>query len=111
VTSLREAIRLDPNDVLAHAYLSAAYRVLGRHQEGIAVLREAIDLDQNSAWLHYLLGWSYRALGRYEEAVPVLQEAIRLDPEYAEAMSSWGSAIKSLTGMKRRSLRLRTRSG
>jgi tetratricopeptide (TPR) repeat protein len=83
--TLREAIKINPNDAEAHRRLGSLLISLERYKEAEEELRQAIRLKPDFAEAYGTLGSVYDDLGRYEEAVEALRQAIRLKPDYAEA--------------------------
>ncbi|MFI5457815.1 MAG: tetratricopeptide repeat protein [Isosphaerales bacterium] len=94
VAACREAIRLKPDDALAHANLGLVLGAQGKPAEAIAAYREAIRLKPDFAEAHRNLGLALQIQGKLAEAVAESSEAIRLEPDYAEAHNSLGAALK-----------------
>jgi tetratricopeptide (TPR) repeat protein len=81
IAAYEQAIRLDPNFVLAYNGKGAALSCLGRHEEAISAYEQAIRLDPNFAISYHNKGTSLYILERYEEALSAHEQAIRLDPK------------------------------
>ena len=94
IEAFDEAIKLDPQDAIAHYNRGVAYNLLGQSQRvssnlnlyerAIQALNEAIRLNPQ-AEAYYNRGVAHRKLGQYELAIEDYDEAIRLNPQYAEA--------------------------
>ena len=94
-----QAIRLNPNDVLAYfAYVNrgGAFYNLKRYEGALTAYNQAIRLDPNDADAYYNKGNSLFGLGRYEDALVAYEQAIRLDPNYAIAYYNKGVALQRL---------------
>jgi tetratricopeptide (TPR) repeat protein len=90
----REAIRLRPEDAVAHAHLGDALRGDGEVSEAIAAYREAIRLKPDYAEPHASLGAILcDVMHDYAAAVVEFHEAIRLRPDYAVAHYNLGNAL------------------
>jgi tetratricopeptide (TPR) repeat protein len=72
----REAVPLDPLNVILQGNLAADLTALERYDEAEAVARRALEIQPNAAQLHYLIGRIHLFRGRAEAA---LQEA-QLEP-------------------------------
>ena len=75
----KEAIRLDPDNGLAHANLGAAYGALNRHKEAIPELKEAIRLGRRNAYIYSSLGRAYHNLGERKKAIDIMEEGVSED--------------------------------
>lgn len=91
--TLREAIRLEPDDAASYANLSRALLGLGRPEEAAAALREAVAYDLGNAAYHADLGRALYGLGRDEEAVQALGEAVAYQPDTADYQGDLGQAL------------------
>jgi len=91
--SYREALRLDPRQVVAMSNLAAVLAQQGQLAEAEASLRRAVEVrpDHAEAWSN--LGNVLRVLGRNDEAVACYREAVRLDPGHARAHYNLGTAL------------------
>jgi serine/threonine-protein kinase len=72
----KEAVALDPLNVIQQGNLAADLTSLGRYDEAEATARRALALQPTSAQIHYLIARNHLARGQPEEA---LREA-RLEP-------------------------------
>ena len=57
VATLRDAVRLTPQDHLAHIELGRALGQLGRFDEALVECREALRLKPNDGWAQQVHGW------------------------------------------------------
>jgi len=91
--TLREAIRLEPDDAVSYANLSRALLGLGRPEEAAEALREAVAYDLGNAAYHADLGRALYGLGRDEDAVQALGEAVAYQPDTADYQGDLGQAL------------------
>ncbi len=91
--TLREAIRLKPDDAASYANLSRVLLGLGRPEEAAAALREAVAYDLGNAAYHADLGRALYGLGRDEDAVQALGEAVAYQPDTADYQGDLGQAL------------------
>ena len=97
---LREAIELDPEICLAHAFLAfALWRAVVFHltenpreamDEALMAGKRAIDLDQGNAHAHWAMGAVYMHQCEHELARAELASAIRINPSFANAYQYLG---------------------
>jgi serine/threonine-protein kinase len=87
----REAVRLRPDDAVAHHDLA---NILNG-DESVAEFRTAIRLRPNSAPMRFNLTLRLSQLGRYAEAETEIRGAIRLKPDVAEAYNLLGDVLMS----------------
>jgi serine/threonine-protein kinase len=85
----REAVRLRPDDAVAHHDLANALN----GEESVAEFRTAIRLKPDSAPMRFNLGLRLEQLGRHAEAETELHGAIRVKPDYAEAHGLLGDIL------------------
>jgi len=93
IAAFREAIRIRPNYVAAHAILGAALKDQGKLEEAIAEFREAIRIQPDFAVACYVLGDALLEQGKLEEGIAALRDAIRLQPNNALAHNGLGVAL------------------
>ncbi len=91
---LKEAVRLHPNDHLAHFNLGGVLIRQELYAEAEAEYRAAIALSPNYAAAHGNLGSVLGSLKKHGDAVAPLREAIRLAPDDAAVRSNYGLALQ-----------------
>ena len=82
-----EALKLEPDNVLALTYLSAAYHSLGRDDDAAAALQHALEIKP-TADVYNNLGTIRFYQGHYAEAVPAFEKTVQLG---ANAFDNWGN--------------------
>jgi tetratricopeptide (TPR) repeat protein len=86
VTSLREALRLDPEDAARSGIeLGRALRDLGEWDRAVAAYREALAHHAERSDLWSELAILYSEMGLFSESDQAVREAIRLKPNNAAA--------------------------
>jgi len=80
--SYRQAIALNPNDVLARIWYGFFLDAMGREEENLAQRKRALDLDPLGWNANAGLGNALGALGRHDEAIRHLHAAVELNPTY-----------------------------
>ncbi|MBF0462747.1 MAG: tetratricopeptide repeat protein [Magnetococcales bacterium] len=90
----REAIRLRPTEVDAHANLGLLLQQGHRFAEAEAALRQAIALQPDYAEVYVNLGVLLQTIHRPAEAEATYWQAIRLQPECAEAHYNLGAFLQ-----------------
>ena len=96
VVAKEKAVKLAPNDALAHSNLGNTLQELGRLSEAEASCKQAIVLKPNFAEAHSNLGNTLQELGRLDEAEASCRQAIVLKPDLAEAHSNLGITLRKL---------------
>jgi tetratricopeptide (TPR) repeat protein len=91
---LREALRLEMNDSMAHFAMGMLRRIQNRLNDSQIELESAIALDRNNARAFQQLGVTLMCLGEPEVAIPQIERAIRLNP-YDPNIASYYWAIGS----------------
>jgi WD40 repeat protein/tetratricopeptide (TPR) repeat protein/tRNA A-37 threonylcarbamoyl transferase component Bud32 len=89
----QEAIRLKPNDPVAHYSLGVTLRRKGALGSAVDAFRKALELDGNLAVAHNGLGNALSEQGAHDEAVASLQEAIRRYPRHARFVGDLAGAL------------------
>jgi tetratricopeptide (TPR) repeat protein len=79
--SLRDALREDPDDPLAHGILALVLLDLDRADEALQSASATIGLAPDLSLGHAARARALLSLGRFDEAEASAHEAIRLDPE------------------------------
>jgi tetratricopeptide (TPR) repeat protein len=80
LTSLREALRLDPNNIEALYYTGLSNIALGRHDGAVQALEHVRRLDPKDQTNNFQLGALYFGLQRYDRAQPLLEEVFAANP-------------------------------
>jgi TolB-like protein len=79
-TVLNEALRLDPEDAVAHLCLGIVRIHTNRAADGIRKCERAFELNRNLVNAHGHIGYAKVMLGRAEETEAHILEALRLSP-------------------------------
>jgi len=82
------ALRVNPNNYLAHGSLGLALSQQGRIDEAIEHYLEALRINPNHSMTANNLGLAMAGKGRLQEAMAFYQRAIRLKPGNAEATNN-----------------------
>jgi Flp pilus assembly protein TadD len=77
----REAVRLDPANVVIRSNLGAALLNKGQLDEAVTVLREAVRLDPKNAVAHDNLGICLSRLKKPGDAIACHRRSIEIDPK------------------------------
>jgi len=79
----RDALRLAPQNSVAHAILGAVLSEQGRHEEAIAELDEARHIDPGYRWACWIRGKALYRSGNMERALEAIGALAAQAPEYA----------------------------
>jgi tetratricopeptide (TPR) repeat protein len=88
---LEKVIAAQPDSVVAHFMLGAAYERSGQRQKGVASLRKVLEIQPDfPAALNYL-GYTYAEAGEnLDEALRLVRRAVALDPDNGSYVDSLG---------------------
>ena len=81
----REALRLSPQDIAAHHWMSSAGTAklhLGEDDEAVAWFRRAIDANRNFAFTHLSLAAALAHLSRLNDARAAAKAGLALEPSF-----------------------------
>jgi tetratricopeptide (TPR) repeat protein len=78
--AFRDAIKINPKDVLAHCHLGLLEASYGDYNEAMRLYQQALQLDPNSAQAHYNLGLAFAEKKVFSEALVEWEKVIALDP-------------------------------
>ncbi len=92
LSSLAEALRLEPNQCDVRRTLARIYRGTGRNEEALEELRLALTVEPGNDETHRNLGNVLFDLGRRDEALEHFEQAIRLRPNFWENHLELGKA-------------------
>ena len=95
IAAYRQAVRLEPQNALAHYGLGVAYSRKGENEQAIAAYREAIRLQPEHADAHYGLGVASERQGYDQVAMDAYRAVTRLRP--AEPWPTMGSGSPPAT--------------
>ncbi len=82
---LHLAIKLDPNDPLAHVWLSNVLASQGKDSDCLAEIARAQELDPASASILAIKGDRLYLMGNKKEGISLLKEAVRSEPRLSIA--------------------------
>ncbi len=78
LSSLKEAVQLDPDNPIFHNALGVLLLDLRKPAEAEVEFQKAVGLDPNYAEAHHNLGLSFAEQGRYEQAIAAYRKALSL---------------------------------
>ncbi len=78
LSSLKEAIQIDPENAIYHNVLGVVYLELHQAADAEAEFRKAVELDPGYGEAVHNLGLSFAEQGRYEEAIVQYRKAISM---------------------------------
>jgi tetratricopeptide (TPR) repeat protein len=90
ISVLKQAIRLNPHDPLAHYDLGTICLHIRRYQEAVASFKQAINLEPDYAEAYVNMAVAYRELKQYRKAIAAVKQAINMEPDLAEAHNTLG---------------------
>jgi serine/threonine protein kinase len=88
VSSLENAIRLNPNMAEARAYYSHVLFFLGRPDEALTQINRALELDPFNTLYRWLYAMDLNYVHRYDEAVEELRQTLDKSPENPGALTT-----------------------
>ncbi len=94
VTVLKEAVRLHPNDHIAHFNLGGAYIRQQKYKDAETAYRAAIKFSPNYAAAHSNLGVTLGRSGNGPGALVAIREAARLAPTDVSVRVNFGLALQ-----------------
>jgi tetratricopeptide (TPR) repeat protein len=90
IKNLQEAIRLNPNNVIALDNLGNVYRQQDRWADAQAALESALKVDPDDADANYGLGMVFAQQNDNEQAHRYLTRALQIRPGYPDALNNLG---------------------
>jgi tetratricopeptide (TPR) repeat protein len=93
---LRQALKLEPRQPLAHRDLGNALQQLRRFEEALISYDKALALKSDLADAHNNRGIALAGLRRFDEAIVSYGRAIALKPDYAQAYNNRGAVLSDL---------------
>jgi protein O-mannosyl-transferase len=94
---LDKALRIEPNDAIAHGALGAILlRVPEQQKEGLAHLKRSVEIYPNQAAVQSALGVALLEAGNASESLTHLEKAVALDPGDTDAHFNLGNTLLAL---------------
>jgi TolB-like protein/Flp pilus assembly protein TadD len=90
---LQEALKLNPNCLMAHIRYSELLLRFGRFGEALRELHIVIDLDPLSLPTNKRIGKLFYCIGNYRQAHSYLADTLEINPEDYEALNLLGSVL------------------
>jgi len=94
LTTLDNALAIEPTSSTAFRLKGRAYHDLVQNDDAAAAYQAAIHLDPQDAWSMNNLAFIYIQQGRYEEALPALARAVELRKDVAVFYNNLGMALE-----------------
>jgi len=91
--AFRNAIKLNPNNALAHSSYSHLLNILGRPDEAMEQIKIALELDPLNPNIRAFYGIDLMFIHRFDDAVAAFREALELSPEHMVALSNLDIAL------------------
>jgi len=91
ITAYKKAIKLQPNNAIAHYSLGVVYQNKKMLDKATDLYQKAKQLAPNLAYPYYGLGTIYHSKLIFDKAQEFYEEAVRLAPDFAEAHLQLGN--------------------
>lgn len=88
VAALKDALRLDPENVSSLLSLGWCYKRINRLDLAIEALEEALEIEPASALIHYNLACYWSLAGKPKIAINYLGKAFDLEPNYRDLVAT-----------------------
>jgi tetratricopeptide (TPR) repeat protein len=88
-----EALRLEPNDAMAHQFYGVLMAQRGQHAQALASFDRAVALNPSYAEAYNNRGIALCNLGRLEDGIASFDRAIANQPKAADVMKNRGMAL------------------
>ena len=94
IAEFERAIQLNPNDAMAHHWLSNhSLAAAGQTEREIAEMKRALELDPLSLIINANLGQAYINANRYDDAIAQLRKTIEMEGSFHFAHQMLGEAL------------------
>ena len=94
--TIRDAIHLNPREILAYINLGNLMDEQGRRDEAEKAYRQAITLSPQNVRAHYNLGLLFFEQGKLKESENEFSKAIQLDPNDTDAIRQRAIVLKQM---------------
>jgi tetratricopeptide (TPR) repeat protein len=94
--AIEEAIRLNPNEVLAYINLGNLMDEIGKRDKAEKAYRKAMSIEPKNARAHYNLGLLFSEERKLKEAEIEFNKAIELDPNDTDAINQRDLILKQI---------------
>jgi tetratricopeptide (TPR) repeat protein len=91
--ALQKAHKLNPNNTVAHQFLSMYYIIKGQIQKAVITMEEAVLLEPLSTTMNHFLGRVYIFAERYDDAIRVADNLLEIDPQNRSSIELKGWAV------------------
>jgi len=92
-SEFQHALRLNPNDVIAHEHYAFFLSRTGRFDEAIGQMTRSYELDPVSLRGNTLMGIVLRIAGRDDEAIRWFRRVLGMDPNFLQARAGLGLVL------------------
>lgn len=92
--ALRAAVKAEPRNATAHAYLGMALREREKYDEAKQELDRALEIDPNHARAYFELGLLFNAQGRQADAEQALSKAVQRSPNESLFWYAYGEIYR-----------------
>ena len=93
VAEFEKILAKNPNFILAHYELAAAYRDLGMLDKAIGQYEKTLELNPDFPEALSNLGGYYFRAGKLDQAVSIFKKAIGIYPNFIQALSNLGAVL------------------
>jgi serine/threonine-protein kinase len=105
ITNRKQALELDPLNVVMNVMMAAPYTYSGDHDKAISILEDVREMYPNEAFVYHVLALPYVGKGMYEKAIELWQEFFRLygskpGPVYVQMGAAYARAGKKEEALK-----------
>lgn len=94
IKEFQEALRINPNYVMARISLAGAYIDEEEFDLAIKECKEALRIEPSNITVRFNLAKAYMNKGELDSAIKENQEILRIDPNLAQAYLNLGNAYK-----------------
>ncbi|UCH14143.1 MAG: tetratricopeptide repeat protein, partial [Bacteroidales bacterium] len=85
ILHLKEAVKLDPENVTINISLGMAYTMNNQYNEAISVFENVLKLNSRNYRVYYYLGDLYSFQGKINDAVTAYKKSLEINPEFEAA--------------------------